>query len=219
MKQKIYTALKTKYQRFGLSNEAMDRIASAKEKTVASEEEIETAIADAGTMELIATELQKMRDGEIQKRTDLQTTFNTYKENHPETKVEPAPPKGDEVEPAWAKALREQSEAIAARFKAEDDAKALNANRSAVEEKLKSAGCVNPGILALTLKGFSLKDKETVEDATERLKAEYNASYKETFGEGAPAGIGNQNYGDAKTAIQHKNEALRNAGLLPKEGK
>ena len=76
MKQKIIAALKTKYQRFGLSNEAIDRIASAKEKTVTSEEEIESAVADAQTMELIANELQKMRDKEIRNRTDLQTTFD-----------------------------------------------------------------------------------------------------------------------------------------------
>ena len=66
MKSIIVASLKTKYQRFGLSNEAIDRIASAREKTVTSEEEIATATADVVTMELIASELQKMRDKEIQ---------------------------------------------------------------------------------------------------------------------------------------------------------
>ena len=61
-KEQIATALKTKYQRFGLSNEAIDRIATAREKTVTSEGEIEAATADVVTMELIANELQKMRD-------------------------------------------------------------------------------------------------------------------------------------------------------------
>ncbi|MBR4757520.1 MAG: hypothetical protein IK084_01790, partial [Bacteroidaceae bacterium] len=85
MKQQIIAAFKTKYQRFGLSNEAIDRIASALEKTVTKAEDIERALADANTMGLIANELQKMRDKEIQNRTDLQTTFNAYKEAHPET--------------------------------------------------------------------------------------------------------------------------------------
>ena len=92
MKEKIIAAFKTKYLRFGLSNEAIDRIASAKEKTVTSEDQIEAAIADAETMSLIATELQKMRDKEIQSRTDLQASFNAYKEAHPETTPPATPP-------------------------------------------------------------------------------------------------------------------------------
>ena len=46
MKTKIFNALRTKYQRFGLSNEAVDRIASALEKTVTDESGIEDAIAE-----------------------------------------------------------------------------------------------------------------------------------------------------------------------------
>lgn len=221
MKQKIITALKTKYQRFGLSNEAVDRIASAKEKTVKDESEIESAIADAETMELIANELQKSADKARRESSDLQKSFNEYKEKHPETDPNhgPDPSKGDEDEPAWAKKLREQNEAIAARFKAEDDAKRLGAARSAVEAKLKAAGCSNPGILALTLKGFALGEKETEDEAVTRLKSEYDASYKETFGDGAIPGTGAPAFGDAKTAIQHKNAFLRSAGLLPSEEK
>ena len=84
MKKKIAEALKTKYKSFGLSNEAWDRIASAKEETVTKEEEIADAIADVETMNLIAQELQKMRDSEIQKRTDLQREHDDYKAKHPE---------------------------------------------------------------------------------------------------------------------------------------
>lgn len=90
MKQKIIDALKTKYKSFGLSNEAYDRIASATEKTVTKEEEIADAIAKVETMNLIATELQKMRDSEIQKRTDLERVHNDYKAKHPE-KSDPNP--------------------------------------------------------------------------------------------------------------------------------
>ena len=84
MKQKIAEALKTKYKSFGLSNEAFDRIASAKKETVTKEEEIADAIADVETMNLIAQELQKMRDSEIQKRTDLQREHDNYKATHPD---------------------------------------------------------------------------------------------------------------------------------------
>ena len=84
MKKKIAEALKTKYKSFGLSNEAWDRIASAKEETVTKEEDIEAGISDVATMDLIAKELQKMRDSEIQKRTDLQREHDDYKAKHPE---------------------------------------------------------------------------------------------------------------------------------------
>lgn len=86
MKTKIAEALKTKYKSFGLSNEAWDRIASAKQETVTKEEDIEAGISDVATMDLIAKELQKMRDSEIQKRTDLQREHDDYKAKHPENK-------------------------------------------------------------------------------------------------------------------------------------
>lgn len=218
MKTQIIAAFKTKYQRFGLSNEAIDRIASAKEKTVTSESDIEAAIADAETMGLIATELQKMRDKEIQSRTDLQASFNEYKEKHPETTppTPPTPPKASEDEPEWAKKLRESNERIEARFKAEDDAKTNAANLSSVEAKLKSAGCVNPGILKSVLKGFALGEGEDVDAAATRLQGEYNSAYKETFGEGPRPGVGSGNFGgDAKKAADAMNNYLRQEGLLP----
>ena len=213
MKEKIALALKTKYQRFGLSNEAIDRIASAKEKTVTSDEEIETALADVETMTLIATEVQKMRDGEIQRRTDLQKSFDTYKEKHPEQNpsTPPTPPKKEpETEPEWAKKLRE-------RFEREDKEKADKIARDAIVARLKMEGCTNNGILNLTLKGYSPKEGESEDAAVERLKGEYNASYKETFGDGVIPPVGGPTFGDAKTAIDHKNKFLEEQGLLPKK--
>lgn len=222
MKQKLIAALKTKYQRFGLSNEAVDRIASAREKTVTTDEEIESVIADAQTMELIANELQRSADAERRTRSNLQKSFDEYKEKHPEISPEQTPavaPQKDE-EPEWAKRLRESNERIEQRFKDEDTAKKNAANREAVEAKLKAAGCTNPGILKSTLKGFAIGDKEELDAAVDRLKAEYNASYKEIFGEGPRPGIGDLNFGgDAKTAANSKNAWLREQGLLPKEEK
>ena len=220
MKEKIAIALKTKYQRFGLTNEAIDRIASAKEKTVTSEDAIESGIADSETMGLIATELMKMRDKEIQQRTDTQRAFDAFKEKHQgQADPEPAPNPKPEEEPEWAKKLREQQEAIAARFAKEDREKAMKAARLTVESKLKAEGCENAGILKLTLKGFDLGENETMDEAVSRLKEEYNASFKETFGEGALPGVGTKAFGDAKSAVSHKNDFLREQGLLPKQEK
>ena len=85
-KEKIVNLLKTKSEikRFGLSNEAIDRIASAREKTVTEESQVEAAVTDAETMRLVSEELMKVRDDEIRQRTETQNAFNTYKEQHPE---------------------------------------------------------------------------------------------------------------------------------------
>ena len=222
MKQKLITALKTKYQRFGLSNEAIDRIASVKEKTVTKEEDIETAIADVETMGLISNELVKMRDKEIQTRTDLQNSFDDYKKKNPE-KTDPNPdPKKNEDEPEWARKLRESNERIEARFAADDAAKKNAETLKDVETKLKaaiSATSFNQGVFKSTLKGFALKEKEEIEDAVTRLKADYDANLKETFGDGPLPGVGTQAFSDTKTAVESKNKFLQEQGLLPKEQK
>ena len=215
-KENIVTALKTKYQRFGLSNEAIDRIASAKEKTVTSEDAVEEGIADAETMGLIAIELMKMRDKEISNKTDLQRAFDAYKEKNPTPKPDapsPEPAKPTEMpEPEWAKMLRE-------RFEREDKEKADKVVRDSITARLKMEGCTNSGILKSTMKGFTLGPDETEDNAVVRLKAEYNDSYKEVFGDGAVPGLGGQAFADAKSATAHKNDFLRQQGLLPQKDK
>lgn len=85
-KEKIVEGLRAKSEikRFGLSNEAIDRIATAREKTVTEESQVETILLDAETMRLIAEELMKHRDQEITKRTEAQSAFDAYKAKHPE---------------------------------------------------------------------------------------------------------------------------------------
>ncbi len=216
MKTKIINALRTKYQRFGLSNEAIDRIASAKEKTVTSEDQIETAIADAETMGLIATELQKSADVERRKASDLQKSFDEYKEKHPDTTPDPKIKENeDEKEPEWAKKLREQNEQILSRQKAEDAARAQRETLATIETKLKEAGCINAGVLKGVLKGFALGEKEEIDSAVERLKGEYNTACKEIFGESGVPGFGGNAFSDPKDAVERKNQHLRDQGLLP----
>ena len=219
-KEQIATALKTKYQRFGLSNEAIDRIATAREKTVTSEGEIEAATADVVTMELIANELQKMRDKEISNKTDLQRAFDSYKEKNPEGGKDPNPnpnpnpnpdPKPtDAPEPEWAKKLRE-------RYEREDKEKADREKRESLTARLKTEGCSNGGILKLVMQGYEPIKDESEDDATKRLKEAYSNAYRETFGDGPIPGIGGQAFIDPKSATDHKNDFLRQQGLLPKK--
>lgn len=133
-KEKIVETLKTEYKSFGLSNEALDRIASAREKTVTEESQVETAIKDAETMKLIAQELQKMRDSEIQKRTDLQRVHDDYKAKHPEKDPDPNPdPDPDPQKQDIAKIV---ADAVAAAVKPVQDAfETFKSQTSAKEAK------------------------------------------------------------------------------------
>ena len=84
LKEQILEALKTKYKAYGLSNDALDRIASLREKTVEKAEDIEGAVADATTLDLIAKEIQRQRDQAIQRNSESQRAFEAYKAAHPE---------------------------------------------------------------------------------------------------------------------------------------
>ena len=94
-KEKIVEGLRAKSEikRFGLSNEAIDRIASTREKTITEESQVESALTDAVTMGLVAEELMKHRDQEITKRTNAQNAFDAYKASHPE--INPGEGSGD----------------------------------------------------------------------------------------------------------------------------
>ena len=192
-----------------------------REKTVTSEEDIATATADVVTMELIANELQKMRDKEIQQRTDTQRAFDTYKEKNPEggkPKGDPNPPtpdpgKSDPMpEPEWAKRLRE-------RYEREDREKAEKETKDSLTARLKMEGCTNNGIIKFVMSAYTPVKDESQDDAVKRLKESYAAAYKETFGDGGIPGYGGQPFLDSKSAIDGKNDFLREQGLLPKENK
>ena len=198
MKEKIITAFKTKHLGFGLSNEAIDRIASALEKTVSKEEDIENALSGVEAMTLIAKEVQKMRDGEIQKRSDLQKSFETYKASHPEEKETKETNTGED-EPEWAKKLREQNEALAARLdKADKETTRKNLLAAVVAESRKKL--THEKAFRLTEREFTLKDDETQEAAIARFEEEYNANKKEFFSDGVIPPFGSGQHTDDEQA-------------------
>ena len=221
MKEKIKNALKTEYAKMGLGEKAFDGVASFLAKTITKDEDIDGVIKGEDTANLLKA-FQGESDSLRTRNAQLAKDLEDYKKSHPDTdpskggKTEPDP----NAEPEWAKKLREQNEAILKRQADEDAAKVLRETRDSIERKLKEGGCANAGILGLTLKGFSLKEKETEEDAVKRLTEEYNANVKAAFGEGVvpPAGGGSA-APDAKAAREAHNKYLRDRGLLPEEQK
>ena len=205
MKEQIITAFKTKYQSFGLSNEAIDRIASAKEKTVTKPEDIEAALADVETMTLIAKEVQKMRDGEIQKRTDLQKNFDTYKASHPD-KTDPDPdpdPDPDDKDKDLRDQIKKLTERLDKQEKDKEAGKLLSEVIAASKQKL-----THEKAFRLTEREFTLKEDETKEDALRRFEEAYNANKKEFFSDGVIPPFGSGEHTDGEQAFKDRMKAF-----------
>lgn len=203
MKEQIITAFKTKYQSFGLSNEAIDRIASAKEKTVTKPEDIEAALADVETMTLIAKEVQKMRDGEIQKRTDLQKNFDTYKASHPD-KTDPDPdPDPDDKDKDLRDQIKKLTERLDRQEKDKEAGKLLSEVIAESKQKL-----THEKAFRLTEREFTLKEDETKEDALKRFEEAYNANKKEFFSDGVIPPFGSGEHTDGEQAFKDRMKAF-----------
>ena len=150
--EQITNELKTEYRSFGLSNEAIGRIASVIEKTVTKEEEIGAAVKGAETMTLVAKEVMKMRDGEIQKRTDLQKSYDDYKAKNP-IQEPPTEPKPDENEKLLARI-----EALEKANMEKDKKAARDAKIAEVRAKMTASGADNGNILDLVLEKAEIGD-------------------------------------------------------------
>ena len=228
MKEKIANALKTKYKSFGLSNEAWDRIASAKKETVTKEEEIDAAISDFGTMDLIAKELQKMRDSEIQKRTDLQREHDDYKAKHPEDKKDPEPePDPSKQTPDLAKTI---ADAVAAAvnpikeafetFKTQTSAKEAKtvaketfyANKWTTKFKDEADDAWERAFELNEAKGGSMTAEELSAKATDY----FNKAVKKR-GTDATKPFGAEDQQDGKFDFSAQAKYLEGEGLIPKE--
>ena len=187
MKEKILAALKTAYAKLGLSDKAFDGVASLLEKTVTDEAQIATAIS-GDEVKALLTAIQGQVDSLRNKLSDKEKELNDYKEAHPE-KPPPTPPTPPtppaEQEPEWAKSLRKSVETLTATQAARDKAEKAAADLASVKEKLKEKiGLVHDGLFDLTLAGFALGEKETIDEAVARLETAYNANVKKVFGDG-----------------------------------
>lgn len=220
MKTKIFNALRTKYQRFGLSNEAVDRIASALEKTVTDESGIEGAIAEASTMTLIAEELQRSADAERRQRSTLQKSFDEYKEQHP-SKSEPDPdpkPSADDAVLKLLKQMQEDNKALKARLDAKDALARTDEMRAKVLEGLKASGRDDAAVTNIIMRQFAVGEGDTEASLIEKYRGSYDSDYKMIHGDGAVPPMGNlfptgtkPNAHEFDGAVQR----LRDKGVLP----
>ena len=210
MQVKYLSALKTKYASFGLSKEALDRVASQRIKTIANEDEIDNDIASSEVALLIMKEMQGAADALRNNNAKIQKELDSLKDSNKQD-----PPK-DDTDP-YAATLAEMKEFMQS-MRNEFAESQKKARREAViaqaHEVMKKNGCTNDFIRSTTLKGVEIGDSDTAESIAEKYKSVYDQNCKDAFGESYVPPKGNNQGGneandkDAETAI------LKRAGLL-----
>ena len=211
MQVKYLSALKTKYASFGLSKEALDRVASQRIKTIANEDEIDHDIASSEVALLIMKEMQGAADALRNNNAKIQKELDSLKTDSSKQNQ-----KDDEPNP-YAATLAEMKEFMQS-MKNEFAESKKKARTEAViaqaHEVMKKNGCTNDFIRNTTLKGIEIGDSDTAESIAEKYKSVYDQNCKDAFGESYVPPKGNNQGGneandkDAETAI------LKRAGLL-----
>lgn len=212
MQNKYLSALRTKYASFGLSKEALDRVALQRVKTIANEDEIDADIANTETLMLIMKEMQSSADSQRNRATQLQKDLEDLKKNQPNNQQQTQEPESElakQLQTLTNLVTTMQAERAAEKKQAQTDAVLAQ-----VHEKMKANGCTNDFIRNMTLKGIEVGENDTVDTLAEKYKSIYDQNCKDAYGEGyvPPRGNGNggngENDKDAETAI------LKRAGLL-----
>lgn len=210
MQVKYLSALKTKYASFGLSKEALDRVASQRVKTIANEDEIDADIASTDTAMLVMKEMQRATD-------TLRTDNAKYQKELADLKNDPGnkPDQSNDPNPL-ADAMAEMREFMKtmkdeyAESKRKARAESLIAEAHKVMEK---NGCTNAFIRNITLKGVEVGEADTAESIAEKCKTIYDQNCKDAFGEGyiPPKGNGS---GQDKVDYDAMVKALKESGDL-----
>ena len=216
MQNKYLSALKTKYASFGLSKEALDRVALQRVKTIANEDEIDSDIAGSETMLLIMKEMQGLTDAQRNRATQIQKELDDLKKTQPNNQnTQPT----QEPESELAKQLQTltnlvttmQTERAAEKKKAQADAVIAEVN-----EKMKARGCTNDFIRRITLDKIVIGDNDTADSLTEKYKSIYDKNCKDAYGDGFVPPRSNGN-GGGEPDYKAMADAVREAGLLPKQ--
>ena len=210
MQVKYLSALKTKYASFGLSKEALDRVASQRVKTIANEDEIDADIASTDTAMLVMKEMQRATD-------TLRTDNAKYQKELADLKNDPGNNnKPDQTDDPYAgtlaemKALMQSMKDEFAESKRKARSESLIAEAHKVMEK---NGCTNAFIRNITLKGVEVGEADTAESIAEKCKAIYDQNCKDAFGEGYTPPKGNGS-GQDKVDYASMVEALKESGDL-----
>lgn len=222
MKTKILNALKTEYKNLGLSEKALDGVASFLVKTITDESGIDAAIKEASVAGMLRV-FQSDIDSERGKASKATKDLDDYKKAHPDTTTPPPASVTPPVEDETAKTLREMKEQLKAlqdRNAALDKEKSQRDLMAQVRANLEKDNRGFAGLLDMILANPAIGDTDTAETLTEKYKGIYDEKYKVFYGDGAvpPAGAQNQaEQGYKKGQFSGVIAALRRSGDLPPE--
>lgn len=216
MQNKYLSALKTKYASFGLSKEALDRVALQRVKTIANEDEIDSDIANTETLMLIMKEMQSSADSQRNRAVQLQKDLDDLKKNQPNNQTnqnqqEPESELAKQLQTLTNLVTTMQTERAAEEKKIQTDAIIAQ-----VHEKMKSKGCTNDFIRNITLKGIEVAESDTADSLAEKYKSVYDQNYKDAYGEGQtpPMGMRNNGSGFKSGDFASEVERLKASGQI-----
>ena len=212
MQNKYLSALKTKYASFGLSKEALDRVALQRVKTIANEDEIDADIANSDTLMLIMKEMQGSADSQRNRVAQIQKELEDLKKTQTPNQTNPQPLEDNPLA-AELKSIKE----MFAGMKAEMDAEKKKAQKDAViaraHDVMKQNGCTNDFIRNMTLRGIEIGENDTADSIAEKYKSIYDQNCKDAYGDGFIPPMGNSG-GSGENDKDAETEILKRAGLL-----
>lgn len=211
MKDEIIAALRTAYANAGLSDVALDGVASALENNVNDENGIDEAVKRPGVATLVRA-FQSEADKWRGKVAVMQKNLDAQKQES--SRQEPPKPDGQLAELLGKVTALEQS------LKDRDAKAALDMRLSSIRERLKQGGSDNENILGLVMRDASLGSDETDDAAAARLKGVYDSTYKQFYGNGVVPPGGSMSEPEPKTGLDADLVArLRQDNLIPPEKK
>lgn len=217
MQNKYLSALRTKYASFGLSKEALDRVASQRVKTITKEDEIEADIAGTETMLILMKELQGSTDAIRATAAQTQKELDALKASR--QNAQQTNQNNNQQENPYAKEFAEMKELFTEMMGklAANEKKAREADiLGKVHTKMKELGCTNDFIRETTLKGIEIGESDTVDSIAEKYKPVYDSNCKSAFGDGYVPPKGN-NAGGGEQDQAEITKILQSRGLLPKQ--
>lgn len=221
MKEKISTALKTKYNNLGLSQKAFDGVAAflIAQKTIEKEEDIETVISGANISDLLklfqgeSDTIRTAKKAAEDAKAAAEKALEDYKKTHPDKQPDPDDP--------TAKALKELQDKQAAfeqRIKDEEEKKRRDGILSQLHDLMKSKGSTNDFIRNTVVKDITVGEKDTAETLLESAQKAYDEAFKQAYGTGPVPPAGGPQGGEYKPgAYSSEVDRLRASGKLPKE--
>ena len=220
MKEKLLSALKTKFKTLGFGDKAFDGVAEFLSKTVTKEEDIETAI---GGVEPLLKAFQGDADKTRNEKAELQRKLTELeKKTDPKPVDPPSPPAPDPNEPSWFKAYREKQEQEATALKQKIEGFEQKEKLTALQSKLKAKLSEKKIPESFWAKrSISIESEDQLDQITSEVETDYTAFRQELVNSGVvidkPANPGGPADGELGKRIAEKRNSSVSDGIKGKE--